>query len=651
MNSLPLRACCSTAIVCLSVTETLAQPNPWTTPSAPRRHVEQIADNAKAYEITMEGTLDEFNTAYYPETYGGSMRIESKFQPNLFVILENMGDADLVNPHLVVNGRRDWFSADDILAGILKPGMTDAEKAMAVWRFCASYEVQAHDNNRRVGPAYPAVGIETANDEMSHPSRNTFKERANPVKAVNCYYCSGCSLSAANFVILCRHAGLIARAPWMSSLNTFRNHCVGEVWYDGDWHLFDPERRTFFLEPDNATVASYEDLHNHPDWESRTHNAGFASKGMKPHAGEYKKYFPPHLMPVEQWLSTMAMTLRPGETFVWRWTHDGKYRYGANVRKKSDLVPYHLANGKLIYRPRFDGDVYLRGIVSDHNMARTPEDGNDVMLHPQVVIAPGDDKDPIVSPRAFVIYKVSSPYPIVGGIIGARFFRKTDKDACRLCVSVHDSDWRQVHSADKTGEFEAYVAVDDVMNPEATPAIYEYYVKIDLQAYAAPTDACLLSAYIETDVQMADTALPALSVGVNSVVYRDASGPERRARITHAWRESSATQPPQPPGEPASPADGTEVDLTSLKMLAWQPASDPDGQGIADYHVQVSPRQDMLHPVSPNLDRLTASGKPEWPLPQGWLAKGHTYYWRVRAKDSWGAWSGWSPVWRFTAAP
>ena len=624
---------------------------PWGLEKAPKQHVQQVTAAEQTYEIRVGGTLDEFNTASYPPTYGGSMRVESKFQPNAYVVVENVGEADVVNPRLVVNGRRDWFSADDILAGVLEPGMTEAEKAMAIWGFTASFEVQAHDNNRRVGPAYTAVGTETDNTDTSHPSRNTFKERANPVKAANAYYCSGCSLSAANFVVLCRHAGLIARAVWMSGLDTFRNHCVGEVWYDGGWHLFDPERRAFFLEQDNTTVASYETLHRKPHVEVRTHNAGFASKGMKPHAGEYKRYYPPHIMPVEQWLSTMALTLRPGETFVWRWGHDGKYRYGDNVRKRSHLVPYHLANGKLIYRPRLAGTAYLRGIVSDHNIQRTETPGGPTKLRPHVVRSLGSKDKVIESPPAFVVYKVSAPYPIVGGLVGGKFFRKTDADACRISVSVHDSNWTPVWSADRTGQVEAYVAVDGIMDPKNTHAIYDYYVKFELRATSAPMDTWMTDLYIETDLQMAATALPSLSVGANKVVYRDASEGPRRVRITHGWQESAATVPPRPPAEPVVPPDGGKVDLASLKTFSWQAAVDPDGKGIADHHIQISPRSDMRHAVSPNLDRLTFSGKPQWTLPQDWLVKGRTYHWRVRAKDAWGAWSDWSRVWRFTVRP
>ena len=607
---------------------------PYTLPKTPKEHAEEVTEATHGYDIRMGGTLDGFNTAEYQDAYGGHKRLESKFEPNEYLVIENIGPADVINPRVVVGGRRNWFSADDILASIFKPGMTDAEKAMAIWKFTSSMDVQAHDNDRRVGPPFI--------NEESHPSRNTFKERANPVKAANCYYCSGCSLSAANFVILCRRAGMIARTVWMCPLDKYACHCVGEVWYDGDWHLFDPERRSFYLQADNATVASYESLHKNPALAARTHDGGFAGKGMESHAADYKAHYPPHVMPVEQWLSTMDMTLRPGEKFVRRWDHIGKYRCGNNHRnirkgRPGGILPYQLANGKIIYRPKFAPGLFQRGIVAECNVNNVSRDGKQWEIQPIVVGKPGS-----------ITYKVSSPYPIVGGIVGGKFFRKTAAADCRISVSVHNSNWIEVYSAKKTGTIEKYVSIDDMLNPKPTPAIYGYYLKFEILATAAPADVSLREVYIETDVQMAATSLPSLSVGANRVVYRDESKGARRVRITHGWRESSATRPPLPPSGPVTPSAGRRVDMVSVKKLVWQDAGDSDRQPVAAYHIQVSPRADMLHPISPNFDRIIFSEKPEWSLPEGWLIGGRTYYWRVRAKDRWGAWSDWIAVWKFT---
>ena len=600
---------------------------PYRLPKAAEEYTQDAADGRHVYSLQMGGTLDEFNSAEFPPTYGGSMRREAKFQPNDYLVIENGGETDVVNPRIVINGRRDWYSADAILAGVLKLGMSDAEKAMAIFRFSASHEVQCHENDRRPGPLYP--------DAATHPSRNDFKERANPVKAANCYYCSGCQFGATNFVILCRHAGFPARSVWMCPLQEFVSHCVGEVWYDDGWHLFDPERRSFYLAEDNKTVASYERLHKNPSLVTRTHDAGFASQGMKSHDKDYEKFYPPSVMPTEQWLSSMDLTLRPGETLIRRWDHINKFRWGHNPRNRGNL-PYRLANGKIVYRPRFDGGLFFRGIVSALNATSIRGDGGDWRIQPQATGTPG-----------FVIYKVASCYPIVGGVVGGSFLRKTRGDVCGIGISVHDGDWVELWSADSTGRLEPYVAIDGALDAGPASAIYEYYVRFEFLSKTSPDDAALLKAYIETDVQTASTSLPSLSVGENRVSYTDESAGARHVRITHGWHESSATQVPAAPTSPVSPREGSSVDPSSLKTLAWKPAADPDGDPIAEYHVQVSPRRDMLHPVSPNFDLIIPGKKSEWKVPSGWLIQGQTYYWRVKAKDEWGAWSDWSPVWSF----
>jgi len=607
-----------------------AEPN-----DAVKKHTEEITKAPHTYQINVSGTLDEFNTAQYIETYDKNMRLQSRFQPNKYLIIENIGDTDIVNPRIVINGRRNWFSADDILAGIFKPGMTDSEKAMAIYAFLASHQVQAHENDRRPGPEVP--------DDNSNPSRNDFKERADPVKAVNFYYCGGCQYEASNFVILCRLAGLPARACWLNKLNEYGSHCVAETFYDGDWHLFDPDQQTFYLDSDNTNVASYLALHKNPSLVGRSRDGGFASKGLKDRSGQYRDIYPPHIMAVEDWAATMAMTLRPGEKFIYRWDNVNKYRCGDNQRnikptRPEGLPPYQLANGKIIYQPRLAPTaLFQKSIVSELNIETDKTTGGDVVLRPQLPGFP-----------AFVIYRVSSPWPIVGGMVGAKFCRKAADESCRIYISVHSSDWVEVCSANQIGETEKHVAIDNVLNPKPTPAIYDYYVKFELQAKNSPADVYMTQLRIETDVQMAATSLPALSAGANKVLYRDDSKSPHAVKITHGWIEGSETVPPLPPAAPVAPRNGGKVDPASLIELKWQPANDPDGNAVTGYHIQVSPRPDMLNPVCPNFDRIISSADPQWKLPQGWFVKGRTYYWRIRAKDSWGAWSSWSEVWNFT---
>ena len=602
---------------------------PYVLAKAGHEHVQEIDGPSRGYLIQMGGTVDGSNSAYYAETYGGFMREGVGFEPNVYVVIENAGDVDVVNPRVVVNGRRDWRSVDAILAEVTRPGMSDEEIALSLYRHCASYQTQAHENDLRVDQPFV--------DATTHPSRNTFKERGDPVKGANCYYCSGCSLSASNLVILCRRAGLEARAIWISPLDRYASHCVAEVRWDDKYHLLDPEYGAFYLTADNGEIASYREVHEDVGLVHRTHHCGFANGEQPGHSVPYRYdlYYPPAEMPVEAWHHRMDITLRPGEQLVRRWDNVPKFRHGDNPRHKEG-VPHRLANGKLIYRPDLSSRDYRRGIAGELNVSATWEDGLAPNLHPCASGAPGH-----------VIYRVSSPYPIVGGLVGGRFRRASAGDSLSIWLSIRDSDWIQIWSAEGTGEQEAYVEIDAWVGPLNTDAAYDYYVKYAFLAADDIAGVGLDQVYLESDLEMAGTSLPALSLAANQVIYQDDTPGPHAMRVVHGWEESSESQAPRPPAGAVFPEDGAIVALGDLTMLRWQRATDPaaDLGAMADYHVQVSARPDMLIPVSPNLDRITFSGDPSWAVPGGWLMPGRRYYWRVRARNAQGLWSGWSRVW------
>ncbi|MEM4501068.1 MAG: S8 family serine peptidase, partial [Thermofilaceae archaeon] len=106
-------------------------------------------------------------------------------------------------------------------------------------------------------------------------------------------------------------------------------------------------------------------------------------------------------------------------------------------------------------------------------------------------------------------------------------------------------------------------------------------------------------------------------------------------------------KPNSPPVTPGlvSPADGaTGLSLTpTLQASAF---SDPDGDAFANSHWQVDNNSDFSSPEWDSGESYSATTQVT--VPAGRLAYSTTYWWRVRYKDSRGAWSNWSPARRFT---
>src|SRR5436189_2824272 len=100
---------------------------------APKRHVEELTAARHAYSVVQGGTMDGTNCRA-PLSVGMSNGpgAEQTWESNRAVRLENAGDTDLVNPWLS-NGRNTFRTMDEIVAAAVSPGMTDKEKAYAIW--------------------------------------------------------------------------------------------------------------------------------------------------------------------------------------------------------------------------------------------------------------------------------------------------------------------------------------------------------------------------------------------------------------------------------------------------------------------------------------------------------------------------------------
>jgi hypothetical protein len=556
---------------------------PWSTNSHPtdvsKRHVEEVAVSRHAYGIRQGGTMDGSNCR---SPIGVGMMdgpaIEQTWESNRAVRLENVGDTDVVNPWLA-NGRNSFRTLDEIVASAVRPGMTEREKAFALWFQEIRHRYHWGGDNNELG---------------------------DPVKVFNIYGHNTCGNDSICLAGLWRRAGLKVTPARLVG------HCVSQAYFDGRWNLFDGDMHSMYLLRDNQTIACEQDLVRDHDLIKRSHTQGILNPDKRANdeweASIYMFEGPPAGERNCAQDTTMNMVLRPGEALTWRWGHESPVKYHGEKPRYADLI----CNGLWEYRPDFSRDLWRKGAASAVGIqasggALSAEEGK----------------------TGTMVWVMRSPYVVVGGRLDV------DGSGARFSLSWDGKSW-----------MEAGENLDSFF-PPAGPARYQYWLRCELQAGARLKRLGIIS-----DLQMAPLALPAMSIGANQFVYTDQSPDGRKVRITHDWVERSASAPPKAPSAPAFPPDGGDIEGTSL-VFRWLPAESQGGERIADYHFELSDREDMSWPLSPNFYKLISKtadrGKPQYTLPPGgFLAPDRKYFWRVKAKSDKGVWSSWSKTWSFT---
>jgi hypothetical protein len=300
----------------------------------PKQHKEEVTAAKQAYTITQGGTMDGRNCRS-PLGVGMSREgaVEQTWESNRSVRMENVGDTDVVNPWLS-NGLNNLRTPEEIIASAVTPGMTDAEKAMALWF-------------QRIQHRYHFGGGIDGSEE------------GDLIKVFHIYGYNTCGSDSMMMAGLWKQAGLKA-APARGV-----GHCISQVYYDGRWHLYDGDLKALFLNRDNETVAGEQDIVRDHDLIKRTHSQGIlmpdsrrSEEGIAAiygFEGEVKGQRDCYRD------GSLKMTLRPGEALVWRWGHLNPPKYhGGN---QGQLYPDTICNGLWEYRPDFSKETWRKGAV------------------------------------------------------------------------------------------------------------------------------------------------------------------------------------------------------------------------------------------------------------------------------------------------
>ena len=356
-----------------------------------KRHVQEIKEGRVEYVVVQGGTMDGRNCR---SPQGVWQPFEQTWESNRSVRMENLGTTDVVNPWLS-NGQNDFRSLDRIVARAIEPGMTDGEKARALWWQEVRHRFHFEGDNA---------------------------ELLDPVKVFNIYGYNTCGNDSICLAGLWRRAGLrVAPARLVG-------HCVTQVLYDDSWHLFDGDMHSIYLLRDNETVAGEQDLVRDHDLIRRTHTQGILQPDRR--AGdewESSIYVFEGRVTGDRNSTSNAlnMTLRPGEAIERRWGHLNPIKYHG---PRPPRFPDRLCNGLWEYRPDFNQPSWRAGATTVASIWE--RDGSLLAEEGQTGI---------------VVWTMSSPYIVVGGRLevegtGARFqlswdggsWHEIDRDLDRL---------------------------------------------------------------------------------------------------------------------------------------------------------------------------------------------------------------------------
>jgi len=197
--------------------------------------------NGKKYELVNHESYFEKQSSFLLTAPHSEIEFPAfprrQIQP-VKIIWQNLDTQNKVSLTWKRKGAPDLTSQETMLASILKPGMQEEERALAIWKFLIDWR-------------YHFTPAEQG-DELH-----------DPVKFLNVYGYGFCDDCATNFAVLARKAGLQSRVWGLSG------HVVAEAFYDGQWHMFDPDHEVIYRN-ERAVIAGVEELAQHPELITKT---------------------------------------------------------------------------------------------------------------------------------------------------------------------------------------------------------------------------------------------------------------------------------------------------------------------------------------------------------------------------------------------
>ena len=430
---------------------------------------------------------------------------------------------ELFNLKVISDTVPDITSTEALLKEIIKPGMSDQEKATAVW--------QVVYHSRFWNPS----------------SRGNLRAElggTDPIITMNCFSPTICQEDAENCIALW---GLLGYSARMWQLGW---HTTPEIWYGDRWRHFD------------ATVGRI----------TRDANGEIGSVTLDQEAGGAARR---NWMRPESYISAsesislgqrMGLTVRPGETFTRYWyplgktgdywcvSSDGKRpdnRIRKNRRRLADAMklttrrfepmPDDAAygNGRWCFQPDFSQGNWRALVEDSQNIKIGPIGEESWTIHPAEA-----------GKEAWVTFRIRSPYVLSGGYVSGMFSTAGRGDVLEVQASAdRGCTWKSLLTKDFKGTKGRTLGLRDVIGGK-----FECLVKFRMLASADPQDVWIGELEFESFTMNNPFMLPALRLGKTTVtvdagpqldtvgIHPNVSTPEYRACIVEEKNTISSSE-------------------------------------------------------------------------------------------------------------
>jgi len=345
-------------------------------------------------------------------------------------------------------------------------------------------------------------------------------------------------------------------------------HWIYEANYDGAWHAFCTMTTMYVYEDAGCTtIASCEDIKNNHSLMLSPYCTcpGYLLCGDTPewYVGAIDSYSPSGAGGAST-AHSMDMALRMGEAFTRTWQAwpgqhppsvtdadsvpgvDPPYHHECQHDWKDSVnwpywEPYGLvdpaiagtkatyrrwSNGTYVLEPDFRSAGYQACLDSSSNIATYNDDALTPDLHVAAVDAPAE-----------VVFHLDSPFYLTDAWVDGSFVRADSGDVNRIYVSTNGTSWTQVWENSATGT----TLLEGLSLGGQVYATFGYWVKVELQADGAITDAGVSDLTITTVFEHNKGAMAYLDKGINHITVT-LDNPEDLAsgaafRVTYKWKE------------------------------------------------------------------------------------------------------------------